>query len=322
MKVYLLIFSLLFSLSQNFSQKNNFQNYNQKIGGSDYGLEMVSIKGGEFKMGSPNYEKNRMADEGPVHKVYVDSFWMGKFEITWDLYELFMSREIDNKQIINDIKNEVNLDVDALSSATTPYVEMSFGMGVEGYPAISMTQLAASKFCEWLSAMTGNYYRLPTEAEWEYACRAGTENAFSFENADEIEEYAWFENNSNGKYQKVGQKLPNKFGLHDMHGNVSEWTLDQYNEDAYSNVKDTIINNPFNRPTSEYPRVVRGGSWKDSAEDLRSYKKIPSEKSWKRRDPQFPKSRWWHTNAQFLGFRVVRPYNTPNIEDIEAYWIK
>mgnify|MGYP005727241587 FL=1 len=152
MKVYLLIFSLLFSLSKNFSQKNNFQNYNQKIGGSDYGLEMVSIKGGEFKMGSPNYEKNRMADEGPVHKVYVDSFWMGKFEITWDLYELFMSREIDNKQIINDIKNEVNIDVDAISSATTPYVEMSFGMGVEGYPAISMTQLAASKFCEWLSA--------------------------------------------------------------------------------------------------------------------------------------------------------------------------
>ena len=99
MKVYLLIFSLLFSLSQNFSQKNNFQNYNQKIGGSDYGLEMVSIKGGEFKMGSPNYEKNRMADEGPVHKVYVDSFWMGKFEITWDLYELFMSREIDNKPV-------------------------------------------------------------------------------------------------------------------------------------------------------------------------------------------------------------------------------
>ena len=107
-----------------------------------------------------------------------------------------------------------------------------------------------------------------------------------------------------------------------MHGNVSEWTLDQYIEDAYSNLKDTIINNPFNRPTTEYPRVVRGGSWKDSAEDLRSYKRIPSEKSWKRRDPQFPKSRWWHTNAQFLGFRIVRPYNTPNIEDIEAYWIK
>ena len=273
-------------------------------------------------MGSPNYEKNRMADEGPVHKVYVDSFWMGKFEITWDLYELFMSREIDNKQIINDIKNEVNLDVDAITSATTPYVEMSFGMGVEGYPAISMTQLAASKFCEWLSAMTGNYYRLPTEAEWWYACKAGTENAFSFDNADDIEEYAWFENNSNGKYQKVGQKKPNPWGLHDMHGNVSEWTLDQYNEDAYSNLKDSIINNPFNRPTTEYPRVVRGGSWKDSAEDLRSYKKIPSEKSWKRRDPQFPKSRWWHTNAQFLGFRIVRPYDTPNIEDIEAYWIK
>ena len=200
---------------------------------------------------------------------------------------------------------------------------MSFGMGVEGYPAISMTQLTASKFCEWLTAMTGNYYRLPTEAEWEYAARAGSDSLYHFGNSiDSLTKYAWYEKNSNGKYQRVGQKLPNKFGLHDMHGNVSEWTLDQYIEDAYLNLKDTIINNPFNRPTSEYPRVVRGGSWKDSAEDLQSYKRIPSEKSWKRRDPQFPKSRWWHTNAQFLGFRIVRPYNTPNIEDIEAYWIK
>ena len=107
-----------------------------------------------------------------------------------------------------------------------------------------------------------------------------------------------------------------------MHGNVSEWTLDQYNEDVYQNVKDTIINNPFNMPTSEYPRVVRGGSWNDSAEDLGSYKRIPSKKSWKRRDPQFPQSRWWHTNAQFLGFRIVRPFNKPNNVEIESYWIK
>ncbi len=322
MKVYLLIFSLLFSLSQNFSQKNNFQNYNQKIGGSDYGLEMVSIKGGEFKMGSPNYEKNRMADEGPVHKVYVDSFWMGKFEITWDLYELFMSREIDNKQIINDIKNEVNIDVDAISSATTPYVEMSFGMGVEGYPAISMTQLAASKFCEWLSAMTGNYYRLPTEAEWEYACRAGTENAFSFENADEIEEYAWFENNSNGKYQKVGQKKPNPWGLHDMHGNVSEWTLDQYNPTAYNKKSSEISNNPIEIATKLYPRVARGGSFMSKSYRLRSSARLASNKEWKKQDPQIPRSLWWHTDAQFLGFRVVRPFNTPSKEDRKKYWIK
>ena len=150
---------------------------------------------------------------------------MGKFEITWDLYELFMSREIDKDQINNDINNEINLDVDAVSSATTPYVEMSFGMGTNGYPAISMTQLAASKFCEWLTAMTGNYYRLPTEAEWEYACRAGSNKPFSFENENEIAEYAWFEENSNGSYHKVGQKKPNPWGLHDMPVSYTHLTL-------------------------------------------------------------------------------------------------
>ena len=150
---------------------------------------MAAIPGGEFKMGSPMNEKNRLADEGPQRKVVVDSFWMAKHETTWNLFQLYMDREIDKNQIRN-VNNEIDIDVDGVSSATTPYVEMSFGMGTDGYPAISMTQLSASKFCEWLSAMTGNYYRLPTEAEWEYACRAGTENAFSFENTDEIEEYA------------------------------------------------------------------------------------------------------------------------------------
>ena len=314
--LYVIIFLLCFYTQ---AQDDNFEDYNQLISKIDYNIEMIAIEGGIFKMGKDNSEDY----ETLSRNIKINPFWMAKYEITWDIFNLFLSREIDSLQVRKSYKNELNVDVDAVSGATAPYVDMSFGMGVEGYPAISMTQLTASKFCEWLTAMTGNYYRLPTEAEWEYAARAGSDSLYHFGNSiDSLSNYAWYEKNSNGKYQKVGQKLPNKFGLHDMHGNVSEWTLDQYNEDAYSNLKDTIINNPFNRPTNEYPRVVRGGSWKDSAEDLRSYKRIPSEKSWKRRDPQFPKSRWWHTNAQFLGFRIVRPYDTPNIEDIEAYWIK
>ena len=94
---------LLFNITV-FSQEKDFENYNQKIAGDDYGLEMISINGGVFKMGSPNYETNRMADEGPVNKVKVDSFWIGKFEITWDLYHLFMSREIDENHVIVDEK--------------------------------------------------------------------------------------------------------------------------------------------------------------------------------------------------------------------------
>ena len=322
LKKIFVVIVILFTIIETSSQEKKFENYNQNIGNIDYGLEMISINGGNFKMGSPNYEKNRKADEGPVHEVYIDSFWMGKFEITWNLYELFMSREIDKDQINNDINNEINLDVDAVSSATTPYVEMSFGMGTNGYPAISMTQLAASKFCEWLTAMTGNYYRLPTEAEWEYACRAGSNKPFSFENENEIAEYAWFEENSNGSYHKVGQKKPNPWGLHDMHGNVSEWTLDQYNPMAYQKSVNIVSNNPIEIATKLYPRVVRGGSFMSKSYRLRSSARISSNKEWKKQDPQIPRSLWWHTDAQFLGFRVVRPYKTPSLEDQKKYWIK
>ena len=316
---FLLVSFLIFSINI-LSQEKTFNNYNQKIGGIDYNLEMVAIDGGQFKMGSPSYERNRKADEGPVHNVKVDSFWMGKFEITWDLYELFMSREIDNVKV-TDKNNEVDIDVDAVSSATTPYVEMSFGMGTVGYPAISMTQLAASKFCEWLSAITGNYYRLPTEAEWEYACRAGSDKPFSFDDNDKISEYAWYDGNSADSYHKVGQKKPNSWGLHDMHGNVSEWTLDQYKPTSYQNNNKNIIINPIVKATKLYPRVVRGGSFMSKSYRLRSSARLASNKEWKKQDPQIPRSLWWHTDAQFLGFRIIRPYKTPSSEDQKKYWI-
>ena len=321
MRVKLITIVFLFFINFIFSQKKDFINYNQKIGGVDYGLEMISINGGNFKMGSPSYEANRMADEGPVHEVFVDSFWMGKFEITWDLFHLFMSREIDDNQAISNINNEVNLEVDAVSAATTPYVEMSFGMGTDGYPAISMTQLSASKFCEWLSAMTGNYYRLPTEAEWEYACRAGSDTPYSFEDENQISDYAWYDENSDGKYHKVGEKKPNPWGLHDMHGNVSEWTLDQYKPTIYQR-SDTEVSNPFENATKLYPRVARGGSFMDRSYRLRSSARLASNKKWKKQDPQIPRSVWWHTDAQFLGFRVIRPYKTPTIQEQNKYWIK
>jgi len=321
MRIYLTTIVFLFFINFIYSQKKDFSNYNQKIGGVDYGLDMISINGGNFKMGSPSYEANRMADEGPVHEVYVDSFWMGKFEITWDIFHLFMSREIDKNQASSNVNNEVNLEVDAVSAATTPYVEMSFGMGTDGYPAISMTQLSASKFCEWLSAMTGNYYRLPTEAEWEYACRAGSDTPYSFEDKNQISDYAWYDENSDGKYHKVGEKKPNPWGLHDMHGNVSEWTLDQYKPTIYQR-SDTQVSNPFENATKLYPRVARGGSFMDRSYRLRSSARLASNKKWKKQDPQIPRSVWWHTDAQFLGFRVIRPYKTPTIQEQNKYWIK
>jgi len=316
----LIYFLACFSFSFSYGQEK-FNEYNQYILSTNYGLELSPIVGGQFLMGSPLNEKNRLADEGPVHKVQVDSFWMAKHETTWDLYNLFMNRNLDEFQPAFNSKNEVNIDIDAVSGATTPYVEMSFGMGTDGFPAISMTQLAAKKFCQWLSAITGNFYRLPTEAEWEYACRAGSEKAYSFgDDPKKLNNYAWFKDNSNNKYHKVGQKLPNNWGLYDMHGNVSEWTLDAYNATTYLKASQNLIKNPIVKPIKLYPRVVRGGSWKSSYFRLRSASRQASSKQWKKQDPQIPRSKWWHTDAQFVGFRVVRPYITPTIEEQNEYW--
>lgn len=313
---YVFLFSLVF-LGFGPEEKGYIQN----IPGTPEVIEMAFIPGGTFSMGSPKSEQGHFGDEGPQHLVEVDSFWMGKFEITWDLYELFISRGIDKKRPATVSGKEVDIDVAAVSGATQPYTEMSFGMGVEGYPAICMTQLAAVKFCEWLSAMTGNFYRLPTEAEWEYACRAGTKTAYSFgDTPSNLDIYAWHEGNSGGAYHKVGQKEPNPWGLYDMHGNVSEWTLDQYVPTVYNTRKRKTVDNPLQTPTKTYPRVVRGGAWSDKPNRLRSAARRPSSKKWKKRDPQIPKSLWWHTDAPFVGFRVVRPLETPTPLEQNKYW--
>ena len=299
---------------------NAQQNYTEKIQGLSQLMPMQFISGGSFKMGSPKTEPGHFGDESPQHEVVVSDFWMGQYEVIWDFYNLFVSRELDANQNSKTSDSEVQIDVDAVSGATTPYVEMSFGMGVDNFPAICMTQLAAVKFCEWLSAMTGHFYRLPTEAEWEYACRAGTETAYHFgEDPSLLDEYAWYAENSNDKYQEVGTKKPNAWGLHDMHGNVAEWTLDQYVPTEYSSRKDGV-KDPWVEGDKVYPKAVRGGSWMDSPSRLRSAARRPSTKQWKKRDPQIPKSKWWHTDAPFVGFRVVRPLITPSEEEQKKYW--
>ena len=283
--------------------------YKQTIPGTDVAYEMLPIPAGEFNMGTPATEAGRNADEGPQHKVKLEAFWMGKLEITWDEYRLFMFAQQSNE------KPGADATLDAVSRPTRPYVEMSFGMGINGFPAISMTQHAANKYAEWLSAKTGHFYRLPTEAEWEYACRAGTDTAYSFGNdAAALRDYAVFDANSNGQYGQVGTKKPNAWGLHDMHGNVMEWTLDQYEPDAYKRAV------PWVQSKTPYPHVARGGSWSDSADKLRCGARASSDPSWKQQDPQLPKSIWYHTDALFLGFRVVRPATVPTAAEMYKYW--
>jgi formylglycine-generating enzyme required for sulfatase activity len=294
--------------------------YSETINGTEVTFDLVPIPAGSFKMGSPESESGRNADEGPQRSVEIAPFWMGKCEVTWNEFELFMY-PTEEKRIRagRQVEAKLNELTDASSRPTQPYVEMSFGMGKDGFPAISMTQHAANKYCEWLSAKTGHFYRLPTEAEWEYAARAGTSTAYFWgDDADAAGDYAWFADNSDGKYQKVGRKKPNQWGLHDILGNVMEWTLDQYLPTAYAS---GAAKNPWVKATKPYPHVARGGAWDDdSAEKLRVAHRRFSDPDWKIQDPQFPKSIWYHTDAQFLGFRVVRPLETPAPQDLQKYW--
>ncbi len=302
-----------------FAQKG-MVNYTQSIKGTEVQLELIFIKAGVFKMGSDASSWGNALDELPQHEVGISAFWISEIEITWDLYNLFVNRKIDEKQESILKGTEVDINVDGVTGATTPYVDMSFGMGVEGFPAICMTQLAALRFCQWLSAMTGNFYRLPTEAEWEYASRAGSTTPYSFgADLSKLSEHAWFSGNSDDKTQKVKQLKPNNWGLYDMHGNVAEWTLDQYDVDGYK-VAGEIIQDPLILGEKTYPKSVRGGSWRDDPISLRSASRMPSTKKWKLRDPQLPKSLWWHTDAPFVGFRIVRPLNTPSVEEQNKYW--
>ena len=299
----------------NVVSENSFTAYDEVFSGADKLITMVPVAGGLFNMGSPKDEIGRRKDEGPVHAVLLGDFWISTMEITWDLYELFVYRNDDTPA---ENRGEVTLDIDGVSSATMPYVNYN----KPGYPAINITQYAASQFCKWLTAKTGHYYRLPTEAEWEYACRAYSIHTFSFGPARKsIDSYAWYKGNSDGKLHKGGMKEPNALGLYDMHGNVAEWVIDRYDRNGYPYYVDMVAN-PFQLGEELYPRVVRGGSYKDKPARLRSAARGYSKRSWKKRDPQSPKSLWWHTDAIHIGFRIVRPRTMPNQSELTKYWIE
>jgi formylglycine-generating enzyme required for sulfatase activity len=304
-------------------EANEMKPYTNTIPGTQVSFTMVPIPGGEFVMGSPDAEKGHKPDEGPQHKVKIAPFWMGQCEVTWNEYELFMYPD-EERRTRATVPTDASGDklADVVTHPSKPYVEMSFGMGKDGYPAIAMTQHGANKYCQWLSAKTGQFYRLPTEAEWEYACRAGTTTAYFFgDDASKLGEYAWFEQNSDFKYQKVGKKKPNPWGLYDMCGNVVEWCLDQYDPDYYKQCgANGMVTEPWNKATKPYPHSVRGGSWDDEAAMCRSAARRGSERAWKQQDPQLPKSIWYFSDAQWVGFRIVRPLEVPPPEVMQKYW--
>ncbi len=199
--------------------------------------QMVVIPGGDFLMGTPEIAQNASrASEGPQHQVKIEAFALGKFEVTQAEWTAVMGDD--------------------------PSSNKGAGLPVEG-----VSWNAANAFVEKLSAKTGKAYRLPTEAEWEYAARAGSTTAYAFGDDEALlSEHAWFDGNSGMATHPVGEKPANKFGLHDMHGNVWEWVQDCFHENYIGVVAD-------GRKAEEHPtcdRVSRGGSWYDVPEVARS----------------------------------------------------
>ena len=306
-------------------------------------FQMVALPGGEFTLGSPDTEAGRAEDEGPQVKVRLKPFWLGKCEVTWDEFDLYwmtFNRDFFNgdedvrERVEATLKKAPKESADAVSRPTRPYVDETYFHGREGHPAICMTHHAAMKYCEWLSKKTGKNYRLPTEAEWEYACRAGTTGPTALPAGAKPEDQAWFKANSpdkehpKGTTHPVGTKKSNPWGLHDMHGNVMEWCLDHYVADSYRRFArgpfvDGFRLSPVVKPTEfGWTHVLRGGHFRSPAADLRSAARTGSTLKWMLGDGQLPLGIWWLASNDAVGFRVCRSENDDDLKGIRSEVIK
>lgn len=312
-KTGVFIIAVCISVVAGAQHQKEFKPYTVKIPGSAVTFSLTPIPAGSFTMGSPATEKGRSPDEGPQRKMNISAFWMGTHEVTHDEFLIFFNDESVSR----------NSDVDAVTRPTSQYIDLSWGMGKQGgFPFNSMSHRTALMYCRWLYKKTGTFFRLPTEAEWEYACRAGSTGPYPFgKDSAQLGTYAWHAGNSGNKYHKTGQKKANTWGLYDMLGNVSEWTLDQYNENYLTSIKDGS-SDPFTQPVSKYPKTLKGGGYGTNAGMMRCAARFKSDAGWNKRDPQIPKSKWWLTDAAAVGFRVVSPVMQPSPAEAEAFYNK
>lgn len=305
--------------------------YTERIPGTDATFEMIPIPGGTFLLGSPESEAGRSEDEGPQVQVKVPPMWVAKEEVSWAEYKQFMSLYGKFKQFEAKGERVVSDDnmVDAITAPTELYEpSFTFEYGEElDQPAVTMTPYAARQYTKWMSRITGRQYRLPTEAEWEYACRGGTTTAYSWgDDAEGADEHAWFTDNTDYELVPGGQKKANPFGLFDMHGGVAELCVDRYTEDGYAALPTDRVLSPEEAvqwPEEAWPAVARGGSWEMEVDRIRSAARLASDdEEWKQEDPNYPKSPWWYTSdpARGVGFRLFRSYAEKSAEEITPYW--
>jgi formylglycine-generating enzyme required for sulfatase activity len=224
-------------------------------------IKMVPIPGGTIKIGNEN--------------VTIKPFWIASTETPWEAYDVFTASGPPSPPYGQEIS------LDALSLPSKSYILPDLGWGHNTYPVINVSHLSVYMYCKWLSGATGKKYRLPTEAEWEWACRAGKTGPWKMDKAT-MEKQVWYARNSDRLTHPVGTKAPNAWGLYDMLGNPGEWALDMKGEP-----------------------VVCGGTFLDMENGIIPNIRRRWQPRWQETDPQFPKSRWWLADGKFVGFRVV-----------------
>ena len=214
---------------------------------------MVYIPAGEFTMGTDRGNP----DEAPAHKVKLSAFWMDQNEVT---HEMFAKVQLPDPSHWQDSPSKPVERV-RWRDAKRFCNERSLLEGLK--PCYN------EKTPDWDCDYSADGYRLPTEAEWEYAARAGSDAAYDFGQADKLRQFAWFGDNSDQKTHAVGQKKPNGFGIYDLYGNVSEWCEDVYSPGYYRESPAADPHGPAS-PGKDVKRVIRGGSWKSSSEQCRA----------------------------------------------------
>ena len=236
--------------------------YVETLPGSVVMIGMRPVPGGVVKIGAK--------------EVAVKPFWMAETETPWEAFDTFTASGPASKPY-----DQTKFGPDAIARPSHSYILPDLGWGHHGYPAINISIDSAVMYCRWLASVTKKKYRLPTQAEWEFACRQGSPGNATTD-LDLVDQASWNNSNSGHKAHPVGKKIPDKLGLYDMLGNVGEWATD-----------------PDGQP------VLCGATYLDDPVDVSPSLTRRWSPKWQETDPQIPKSRWWLSDGPFVGFRVV-----------------
>lgn len=320
--------------------------YTVTIPGTEVSFEMVPIPGGEITV------EQVINDETYIMKVKLEPRWVASREVTWDQYWPFMKlndsfarieqlrtlrrnvpevkRLLESNKEYEPLVRALEAEVQHVDGVTAPTALYDPGTTYEsgeepGLPAVTMTPYAARQFTKWLSSIVGTDFRLPCEAEWEHAARAGTTTAFFFgDDPEQLGDFAWFTDNADYAAHETGEKKPNAWGLYDVHGNVAEWVLDVGNSDEVPPVDQVLSwSEAVAWPSQVSPRVAKGGYWDaDAADCTISARLLSDDEEWKLTDPNRPRSPWWYTDppSTGVGFRLTRPLYKVPAELRERVW--